>query len=105
MKYKIETLKIRNDKSIDIPDGCIPIKYDYSIEKRDPSVSLVRTITVLMPIKEEKEKNIDEKCTEKKCFFCEKKHTRDKIGIRPICAICLGELYGMAKESHKSKEC
>lgn len=98
LKYKVETLKVGKDKSVDIPDGCIPIKYDCSLEKRDPIVSLVMRVTVLMPIVEEKHK-------EEKCFFCNENFTIDKIGIRPICAICLGELYGMARESHKLEEC
>ena len=107
MKYKIETLKVGSDKSIDIPDGYIPIKYDCSIEKREPSVSLVKTITVLVPIekKDTKVKDIEEKDIEEKCFFCDKNFTRDKIGIRSICAICLGQLYGIARDSHKSPEC
>lgn len=104
MKYKVEILKIGSDKSIDIPEGCIPIKYDCSLERRDPSVSLVRTLTILRPIENIEEKKIEEEI-EKKCFFCEENLTRDKIGIRPICAICLGKLYGMTRESHKSLEC
>jgi hypothetical protein len=59
--------------------------------------------------KEIEEKKLEEKNIEKeieeKCFFCKKKLTRDKLGIRPICPICLGELYGLARESHKSQEC
>lgn len=115
MKYHVDTLKIGNDKSIDIPEGCIPIKYDYSIERRYPKVSLVRTLTILRPIEniEDKgyieEKEIEEKKIEKeieeKCFFCEENITKDKVGIMPICPICLGELYGLARESHKSQEC
>ena len=104
MKYKVETLKIGNDRSIDIPEGCVPIKYDCSIERRNPSVSLVRTLTILKPIENIEEKKIEEEI-EKKCFFCEKNLTRDKVGIMPICPICLGELYGLARESHKSREC
>lgn len=118
MKYKIETLKIGGDKSVDIPKGYIPVKYDCSIERRDPSVSFVRTLTILRPIGniddkeyieeekiDEKEEKINEKIDEERCFFCEKNLTRDKVGIRPICPICLGELYGLARESHKSFEC
>ena len=101
MRYKVEELKVGNDKFIDIPDGYIPIKYDYATEK--PSISLVRTITVLVPIIEEKDK--EEKYIEEKCFFCERNPTRDKIGVRPICAICLGQLYRIARESHKLQEC
>lgn len=95
MKYKIETLKIGNDKSIDIPEGCIPINYDCSVER------FIRTLTILKPIE-----NIEDKeYIEEKCFFCEKNLTRDKIGIRPICPICISELYGLARKSHESQEC
>lgn len=120
MIYKIEILKVGKDKNIDIPEGCIPIKYDCSMERRDPLPSFVRTLTILRPIeniddnqyienKEIEEKKIEDKKIEeeieKKCFFCEDDFTRDKIGTIPICAICLSKLYRLARESHKSLEC
>jgi hypothetical protein len=108
MKYKVKILKIR-DRSIDIPEGCIPIKYDVAMERSPfchgtdrPLPSFVRTLTILEPI--ENIENIEDKEMEE-CFFCEKNLTRDKVGIRPICSICLSEVYGLAKESHKSQEC
>lgn len=115
MIYKIEILKVGKDKNIDIPEGCIPIKYDCSMERRDPLPSFVRTLTILIPIgniednqyieeKELGEKKIEEE-VDKKCFFCEDDFTRDKIGTIPICAICLSKLYRLARESHKSLEC
>lgn len=117
MRYKIEILKIGigNDKTIDIPEGCIPIKYDCSIERRYPLPSFIRTLTILRPIGNIEDKELEDKKIEdnqyveeeiyKKCFFCEENLTRDKVGIRSICPICLGELYGLAIESHKSQEC
>lgn len=103
MRYKVEILKIGNDKSIDVPEECIPIKYDCSIERRDPLPSFIRTLTILRPINVE-DKKIEEEI-EKKCFFCEKNLTRDKVGTRPICPICLSELYALARKSHKLQEC
>lgn len=109
------------DKFVDIPEGCIPVKYDLSIERRDP-ISIIRTLTILIPIgnddeeyiEEKKNKKIDKKIDKKeikeeikeeRCFFCEDDFTRDRIGTIPICAICLSKLYGLARESHKSFEC
>lgn len=109
MKYKVEILKV-NDGIVDIPNGCIPIKYDYSYvkRKRDPIPLIVKTLVVLKPINELLEMNVEEEKTKDEkeiCSFCVINYTRDKIGIRPICANCLAELYGKAKESHKSYEC
>ena len=33
---------------------------------------------------------IEDKKIEDRCFFCEENLTRDRIGIRSICPICLG---------------
>jgi hypothetical protein len=115
MRYKIEILKVGIDKPVDIPEGCIPIKYDVAMERLSSChgtwrllPSFVRTLTILMPIEDREyieDKEMGYKNIEEKCFFCGKNFTIDKVGIRPICQICLGELYGLARESHKSQEC
>ena len=91
------------DEIIDIPDGCIPIEYNVKLIQTPgrttvPGTQCVRELMILQPIKEGKGK-------EEQCSFCNNRMTRDKIGIRPICQICLTIMYKMTKESHNPYEC
>lgn len=114
MKFRIIKLKASDDKIVDLPEGCIPIGYSIRRTERptrsprnlfseamfgnNTIIETERDITVLQPI-------ADKKDDEDICFFCKHETTADKIGIRPICAKCLTEIYAKAKESHKSSDC
>lgn len=121
MKFRIIKLKASDDKIVDLPEGCIPI--GYSIHRTEKPAGFPRNIfseamlgnntiieteiyvTVLQPITDKKDEEVDKKDEEDICFFCKHETTADKIGIRPICAKCLTEIYAKAKESHKSSDC
>lgn len=99
MKYKITKLEIDSDEIVDIPDDCIPIKYNVKfVQTTGHGTQYVRELIILQPIKEGK-------CGEEQCSFCKDRMTRDKIGIRPICPMCLTMIYKMAKKSHSPYEC
>lgn len=103
MKYKIIKLNIGPDEIVDIPDDCIPIEYNVKIVQTagygtQCVPQYVRELLILQPIKEGKG-------GEEQCSFCKDRMTKDKIGIRPICPMCLTIIYKMAKKSHGPYEC
>lgn len=104
MMYKIKKLKVESDESVDIPEGCIPMKYQTCVVTKSSGGKYgpVRELLVLEPIKEEKSGD-EKKDREEICFFCEREKTRDIIGIRPICVKCLTIIYMKAKEAHRTE--
>lgn len=58
MKYKIKKLMLDKDGNVDMPDGCIPLKYNVlftpSSSDKGQSIEAKRILLVLEPVKEEK---------------------------------------------------
>lgn len=58
MKYKIGKLIFDKDGNVDVPDGCIPLKYNVLVTPGGPDkeqhTGIKRILLVLEPVKEEK---------------------------------------------------
>lgn len=91
MKYKVVKLEADSDGIVDIPDRCIPMRYDImTIYEAGSGMKSFRELTVLQPVEGNEQ-----------CSVCHKMTTTLKVGIDSICMTCIDKMYEKVKGSHK----